>query len=398
MYKTKSVIFLILLSLCTTLKAEELSKRFNYNLTYMVTRFYSIDPDDISSVKLIKGGKLESNITDAKQIDGIYLFDPTYENDAEGNPEYLPNSYTYILTYRENGDTEGKEMSEGINNGYIYVNVEEAEKWNGSIPCKKITLMYPPTTFERMAENSNCRDTRSFSFVIPVFEFDDDSVMERITQLKMMLNEKDDDGKSLIDKEVREELLKMDNSLFDDLATALFLGDSFPYLPMTSFENYIGFCDDALFAGNVKLDDVSVLLREFLPNYIDARSHFNLSSAYYTALYKILSRNEEETNACNIIYSMNLWQVNNIEAIIDADENYKKVIGSDKKFTDVEGTNWAAYYVLLKWRICFNRKEFDEAKKVLETAKAKFSAKETSVFDQFLQQTIEEESKYKKEK
>ena len=54
MYKTKSVIFLILLSLCTTLKAEELSKRFNYNLTYMVTRFYSIDPDDISSVKLIK--------------------------------------------------------------------------------------------------------------------------------------------------------------------------------------------------------------------------------------------------------------------------------------------------------------------------------------------------------
>ena len=249
-----------------------------------------------------------------------------------------------------------------------------------------------------MAENSNCRDTRSFSFVIPVFEFDDDSVMERITQLKMMLNEKDDDGKSLIDKEVREELLKMDNTLFDDLATALFLGDSFPYLPMTSFENYIGFCDDALFAGNVKLDDVSVLLREFLPNYIDARSHFNLSSAYYTALYKILSRNEEETNACNIIYSMNLWQVNNIEAIIDADENYKKVIGSDKKFTDVEGTNWAAYYVLLKWRICFNRKEFDEAKKVLETAKAKFSAKETSVFDQFLQQTIEEESKYKKEK
>ena len=95
---------------------------------------------------------------------------------------------------------------------------------------------------------------------------------------------------------------------------------------------------------------------------------------------------------------MNLWQVNNVEAIIDADENYKKVIGSDKKFTDVEGTNWAAYYVSLKWRICFNRKEFDEAKKVLETAKAKFSAKETSVFDQFLQQTIEEESKYKKEK
>ena len=399
MYKTKSVIFLILLSLCTTLKADELSKRYYYNLAYMVTRFYDIDTDDISSVKLIKGGKVESNITDIKQIGEIYLLDPTFENDAEGKPEYLPNSYTYILTYRENGDTEGKEKSEGINNGYIYVNVEEDEKWNGSIPCKRVSFLYPTTTFETLAEHSNNADTRSFSVKIPVFEYDDDSLMERITQLKMMLNEKDDNGKPLLDKTLREQLLQMDNETFDDIATALFLGDSFPYLRMSIFGTYVNAYDGALFVFIIEPDEkVRVLLGELIPHLVNARSNYELSSAYYVALFRYLSRTDDEMNDSDMLYSLNLWEAQDIEVISNIDDKYNKIINGEKKLSTVNGINWAAYYVGLKWRICINRKDFDGAKKVLETAKAKFFGKEVSVFDQLLQQTIEEESKYKTEK
>ncbi len=386
MYKTKSVIFLILLSLCNTLKAEELSKRYYYDLVYMVTRFYDIDTDDISSVKLIKGGKVESNITDIKQISEIYLLDPTFENDAEGKPEYLPNSYTYILTYRENGDTEGKEKSEGINNGYIYVNVEEDDGLNEVIPCKKITLMNPPTTFERMAEPDDNKVARSFSFSIPVFQYDDDGIMARMTEFKELLNQKGEDGKPLIDKGLRDDLLTLENDAFDDFCTVLFFGKKFPYLPLAVFGNIAYNIDDMLFKGQIDYDTSKRFLNIVIPSLIEARNYFALSATYYASLNKIFYEKDSEFKTCDMLYSLNLAKTADTEMLTDLEKNYKKFVLDNTKVETKEDVAGVVYYSLLKWRIHSTRGEEDKAKEVIDVAKKKLPAEEGKIFDLLIQQ------------
>ena len=105
---------------------------------------------------------------------------------------------------------------------------------------------------------------------------------------------------------------------------------------------------------------------ELIPHLVNARSNYELSSAYYVALFRYLSRTDDEMNDSDMLYSLNLWEAQDIEVISNIDDKYNKIINGEKKLSTVNGINWAAYYVGLKWRICINRKDFDGAKKVLK--------------------------------